>query len=373
MTDRQDRIAEFRRRMARQRLEAYWLPSAANVRYLSSFTGDESSLLVTVDRAVLITDSRYLEQAENEARVDEIVCRHGPMPRAVGTLARELAVARLAVTGSNLTHADYLALREAAPNLELATHKNGLAEQMRRRKDAGEVEAIRRALRAAEQAFMSVLPDIRPGGVEREIAARLEYRMRMAGAEGTAFDTICAAGTRASVPHARTGGHSIPEQGALLVDWGARLDGYCCDLTRVVCTDRIPETLRELVEIVIEAQEAVFEELRPGNTCGEADVAGRAVIAKAGYGEFFGHGIGHGVGLTVHEVPRLGPGVDTVLLPGMVTTVEPGIYVPGEAGVRIEEMVLITPDDPEMLTSVPRRPQRLAALKVSPLPRQTQA
>jgi Xaa-Pro aminopeptidase len=373
MTDPQDRIAEFRRRMARQRLEAYWLPSAVNVRYLSGFTGDESSLLVTADRAVLITDSRYLEQAENEARVDEIVRRHGPMPRAVGTLARELALAGLCVTAANLSHAEFLALRKAAPNLELAARNNGLAEQMRRRKNAGEVEIIRRALRAAEEAFKTVLPDIRSGAVEREVAARLEYRMRMAGAEGTAFDTICAADTRASVPHARTGGHSIAEHGALLVDWGARLDGYCCDLTRVVCTDRIPETLGELVEIVIEAQEAVFEKLRPGNTCGEADAAGRAVIAKAGYGEFFGHGIGHGVGLSVHETPRLGPGVDSVLLPGMVTTVEPGIYVPGQVGARIEEMVLITPDDPEVLTSLPRRPQELAALEISPLPKQPQA
>lgn len=355
------------------RLGGYWLPSTPNVRYLSGFTGEDSGLLVTPDRSILITDSRYVEQAEDEAHVDEVICRHGPMSGTVGGLVGRLAVQRLGLTAANLTHAEFRALRKAAPDVDMRARKQGIAEQMRRRKDEAEVQVIRKALQAAEQAFVNVLPEILPGAVEREIAARLEYEMRMAGAEGTAFETISAADARASVPHARTGEQTIEPGGTLLLDWGARLDGYCCDLTRVVCTDRIAETFSGLIEIVIEAQAAVFEKLRPGNTCGEADAAGRAVIAGAGCGRFFGHGIGHGVGLSVHEAPRVGPGVDTVLLPGMVTTVEPGIYVPGKVGIRIEEMVLITRGEPEVLTSLPRRPQDVAALRDTALSKQNKA
>lgn len=147
--------------------------------------------------------------------------------------------------------------------------------------------------------------------------------------------------------------------GSVLFDWGARLAGYCSDLTRVICTDTIPPQPDALTEIVLVAQAAVLGKLKPGNRCGEADAAGRAVIAKAGYGAEFGHGIGHGVGLAVHEAPRLGPGDEMVLLPGMVVTVEPGVYLPGRAGVRIEEMAVITRDGCEVLTTLPRRPGEL--------------
>jgi Xaa-Pro aminopeptidase len=159
----------------------------------------------------------------------------------------------------------------------------------------------------------------------------------------------------------------VRQGGSVLLDWGARLSGYCSDLTRTICVDRIRELLGGLVEVVLAAQDAVLENLKPGRSCGDADAAGRAVIARAGRGRCFGHGMGHGVGLAVHEAPRLGPRSAAVLLPGMVVTVEPGVYLPGEAGVRVEELVLITPDGHEVLTSLPRTPEALGARAHSPL------
>ncbi len=212
-----------------------------------------------------------------------------------------------------------------------------------------------------------MLGEVEPGRMERDLAARLEYEMRLRGAEDASFDTICAAGANASVPHAVAGESKVKAGAGVLFDWGARLDGYCSDLTRMVGVGRIPPRLRDLVEVVLEAQEAVFARLKPGSRCGEADAAGRTVIAKAGYGRQFGHSMGHGVGLKVHEQPYVGPQSEAVLLPGMVVTVEPGIYVPGKIGVRVEEMALITEDGHEILTRLPRKPADLCAGSALPV------
>ncbi|KPK65157.1 MAG: hypothetical protein AMK73_03730, partial [Planctomycetes bacterium SM23_32] len=211
----------------------------------------------------------------------------------------------------------------------------------------------------AEQAFLAVQEEVRVGRSERWLAARLEFEMRARGAEAASFEPICAADAHASMPHAVSGEAEIGSDSAVLFDWGARLEGYCSDLTRMVCAGRIAPQLEACVDVVLAAQEAVLERLRPGARCGDADAAGRAVIARSGFGGQFGHGMGHGVGLAVHEGPRLGPRADTVLLPGMVVTVEPGVYVRGEAGVRIEEMALITDQGHEVLTALPRRPGEL--------------
>jgi Xaa-Pro aminopeptidase len=358
--DYSKRTAEFALRLDRAGLSAYWLVEAANVRYLSGFTGEDSTLLVTPERSTLVTDSRYAEQAADEAHVDEVVSRHTPMAQAVGVLCKAQGVKRVGVTAANVTHADFVAAAVAAEGVEMISRKAGIAEEMRARKDADEVAAIRAALRLAEGAFLDFLSQVEPGRSEKWLAARLDYEMRIRGADGASFETICATGAHASMPHAVSGAAEVEADSAVLFDWGARLDGYCSDLTRVVGVGTIPRNLGTLVDALLEAQDAVFGKLRPGNRCGEADAAGRAVLAKAGQGRYFGHGIGHGVGLAVHELPRVGPDGETVLLPGMVVTVEPGIYVPGAIGARIEEMVLITPDGHEVLTSLPKRPEELS-------------
>jgi Xaa-Pro aminopeptidase len=355
------RLADFRRRLDAAGLDGYWLTDAANVRYLTGFRGEDSTLLVTAGRSALITDSRYSEEAEREAAVNEVISRHTPMAQAAGTACKSLGIGRLGITPTNLTHADYEGLAAAAPALELLPRRAGIAEGMRARKDAGEVRAIRAALACAEEALTALIGEVQPGRSERWLAARLEFEMRTRRAEDASFDIICAAGANASVPHAVSGDAQVAAGEGVLFDWGARVDGYCSDLTRMVGVGRIPAQLRDLAEVVLEAQEAVFARLKPGNRCGDADAAGRAVIARAGYGRQFGHSVGHGVGLKVHEQPYLGPQSEVVLLPGMVVTVEPGIYVPGQIGVRVEEMALVTEDGHEVLTRLPRRPGDLCA------------
>ncbi len=356
--DYQKRRAIFCRQLEQLGLDAYWLVSSANVRYLSGFPGQDSTLLLTPGRTVLITDSRYLEQAERESEVDEVVSRHLGMAETVGTLCKEAGTRRVGVTGANLSHALYEAIALAAPSVDIRSQKQGIAEKMRLRKDADEVEAIRAALRLAETAFSGLLQHIEAGRTERWLAARLDYEMRTLGADGAAFETICAVDANASLPHATPSETQVTPQSSILFDWGARLNGYCSDLTRTICVGTIPSRLDALVGVVLDARAAVLEKLKPGIRCAEADAVGRAVIAKAGYGQYFGHGLGHGVGLAVHEGPRLGPRTETILLPGMVVTVEPGIYLPGEAGVRIEEMALIVSDGHELLSRLPQRPSQ---------------
>jgi len=356
--DHAARIGALAEKLGRNGLEAYWAVSTANVRYLCGFAGEDSTLLVTPGRSVLITDSRYLEQAERQAAVDEVISRHASMPETVAHACRALGVRRLGLSAEAVSHARFESLRTAAPTLDVR-NASGLVERLRQRKDPQEVEAIRKSLRLAEQAFSKLIDGLEPGQSEGQIAARLEYEMRMLGAEGAAFETICAVGANASMPHARAGATPVRRGEPVLFDWGARLDGYCSDLTRVVATDTIPRELAVLVDVVLDARAAVLEKLKPGVLCGEADAAGRAVIAKAGYGRYFGHSMGHGVGLAVHEGPRVGPGSEQVLLPGMVVTVEPGIYLPGRIGVRIEDMALITPHGHEVLSDLARRPGEL--------------
>jgi len=359
--DHEKRKTAFRTHLEQADLDGYWLPSRPNVRYLSGFTGDDSGLLITGESCVLITDSRYVERAEREAQADDVISRNASMAKAVAAQCQALDVKRLGITAANVTHAEYLELVAALPQVEVTVCSAGIAEKLRVCKDADEVEAIRAALRLAQDVFLRMLAHVQPGRTEQWLAARFEYEMRVAGAEGASFETICAVDANASVPHAMPGTTLVTPESCVLFDWGARLNGYCCDLTRVFCTGRIPEELSRLADVVMQAQAAVFDKLKPGNRCADADAAGRAVIAEAGHGEHFGHGIGHGVGLVVHEAPRVSPGVDAVLEPGMIVTVEPGVYVPGQVGVRIEEMVLITEDGCEVLSNLPRRPEQLRA------------
>lgn len=350
------RLTRFRHRMTARELDSYYLTQPADIRYLTGFSGEDSALLVTGERCVLLTDSRFTEQAEEERTACEIMCRSGPMAKAVGTLLRETEPERLGMTSSSVTHAAFLAVQAEAPGTDAIACAEGITEEMRLCKDADEVAAIRSALELAERTFAEFQSEVRRGRTEKWLAARLEFEMRAAGADGASFPTICAVGANASKPHAVPTEAEVAARCGVLFDWGARLDGYCSDLTRMSCVGTIPRKTRELADIVMAAQEAAFGVLRPGCTCREADAAARDVVAAAGYGEFFGHGLGHGVGLEVHEAPRLAPARETVLAPGMVVTIEPGIYEPGVAGVRIEEMVLITPDGHEVLSTLPRAP-----------------
>jgi Xaa-Pro aminopeptidase len=348
------KLALCRQRLEAWGLDAYWFVRSADVRYLSGFTGEDSTLLVTRRRTFLITDSRFSEQAETEGSVSDIVVRTKPMAVETALICKQMGVRKLGLTSSCVTHADFLTLTSEMPAERVAACKHNPVAEARTRKSADEVKQIVCALRIAEAAFRRFATQVEPGRSERWLAGLLEWEMRAGGAEGVAFPTICAAGSHGSMPHAVSSSAKLGPGEPLLVDWGARAGGYCSDLTRLLCTGTMLPRLRELAQVVLEAQEAAFRKIAPGVRCEDVDRAARSVIARAGYGSYFGHSLGHGVGLEVHEAPRLGPDSKEMLLPGTVFTVEPGIYLPGQAGVRIEDMVLITGKGFEVLSSLAR-------------------
>lgn len=343
-------------RLQEMGVDGYWAAAPVNVRYLCGFTGEDSTLVVGADgSSFLVTDSRFMEQARREAEVEELVRREDGMTDEVAAVCRDCGMSTLAFNGRRVSYQAWSKLQDA-DGLELRALDRGLPEKLRTRKSAAEVAAIRRSVEVNEQAFRRLLGWVKPGETESMAAARLEYEQRLDGAEGRAFETICAAGTRASMPHARTGAEELQDGQSVLVDWGARVDGYCSDLTRMVSVGRMPQKAGELTRIAMEAQEAALEKMEPGAPVAEVDRAARDVIAEHGYEENIAHSCGHGVGLEVHEAPRLSVKSDATLEPGMVVTVEPGIYIEGEAGARVEDVVAVTEDGPSVLSSLDREP-----------------
>ena len=333
------------------------LGAPEDVRYLSGFRGDAGWLWVTGDDAALLTDSRFWVQAEEEAPDFRLVRVTGrSAAECLAEAAREAGVTGLGFDPEHLSHAAYREWRKALPGIRLVALP-GLAGRLRLRKDAGEVEAIRRAAHLTDACFASWLAEVRPGAVEADLALDLEVRMRRAGAEGVAFPPIVAGGPRGAMAHAIPGPHALRAGDMVVVDVGCRLDGYCSDMTRTVFVpgaEPDPEA-RHIWDVAARALEAGLEAVRPGRSGVEVDAAARAVIAAAGYGEGFGHGLGHGVGLAVHEGPRLSPRADprAPIPEGAVVTVEPGIYLPGRFGVRLEQLVVVRRGGAELLSLSP--------------------
>ncbi len=333
------------------------LTSPHNVRYCSGFTGEDSFLLVGRRWVRLLTDGRFAEQARIECPHVKAIVRAGRMVDTVRDALAGRKVRFLGIEGDSMTVALRARLEKALGGVRIKP-LSGEVESLRQVKDAGELAAIRRAVRTAEKAFRALVA----GGArnfigrsERRIAAELEYQMRLAGASAASFETIVAAGAHSALPHYRPGGTKIRRGDAVLIDFGAVVDGYCSDLTRVVFVGTIPPKFARIYEIVRLGQAAGIKAVRPGATCGSVDAAARAVISDAGYGEAFAHGLGHGLGLEVHEGPSLGRAVKQRLRAGMVVTVEPGIYLPGVGGVRIEDDVAVTGDGAEKLSTLSRR------------------
>ncbi len=351
------RLSALRRVCRGARVEAMLLTSREHVRYFSGFTGEDSYLLVGRGWVTLLTDSRFTEQARMECSGIRTITRRHTMLRAIRKELSARRVRRLGIEGGAVSCTLQANLARGLRGVRLKA-LSGEIPGLREVKDPGELSAIRKAVRVAEGAMRELLTAGRRsflGRTERQVAAELEYRMRLRGAERSAFETIVAAGANAAMPHYRPGGRRIRAGEAVLIDWGAVVDGYCSDLTRVYFTGRIPSPIARVYEIVLRAQRAGMKALRARATCASSDAAARRVISEAGYGEHFGHGLGHGLGLEVHEGPRVGSRCRQRLRAGMVVTVEPGIYLPGVGGVRIEDDVLITTDGPRRLSRLPRR------------------
>ncbi len=353
------RLEKLRSLFRARSVQAALITNPTNVRYLSGFTGDDSTLLVGPRGAQFITDFRYTEQAQAElrgARI-EIVQRRKGMWDAVASAVRRLGAKAVAFEADDMTvqaHADLAAKlggdgKQDASPLRPA---RGLVSSLRERKDAGEIAAIRKALDIAEAAFREVKGKLRAGMTERDVAIELEFQMKRRGATAASFPIIVAGGPRGSFPHARPTDRKLRPAEPIVVDWGAVADFYCCDLTRTVFLGSIPRPWRTRYEFVLRAQMRGIKTIAAGVKAKLADRKARSFLTKHRLGKRFGHGLGHGVGMAIHEAPSLGSLSPAVLQPGMVVTVEPGVYLPGLGGIRIEDMVLVRRNGAEALSSL---------------------
>jgi Xaa-Pro aminopeptidase len=341
-------------RLRREKLDAFLATGPNNVRYLSGFTGEDSWLLVTRSHAVLLTDGRFAEQAETECPDLERHVRTGSITAALARVLKDCGVGTLAVEAEHMSVATCQTLRRKCRKTRICL-KSLWVEDLRVIKDEAEIAALARAVRIAQRAWRRALAGgLEAGRPERTLAARLEFLMREGGADAAAFETIVAFDAHSSLPHARPGARKLRPGSAVLFDWGARVAGYNSDLTRCIAMDRMPDRIRCIYDVCLEAQRRAIRAIRPGAVCREVDQAARSYIESKGFGDAFGHGAGHGVGLDVHEAPSLNPHSETTLRPGMVVTVEPGIYLPGVGGVRIEDMALVTGTGCRLLTRLPK-------------------
>ncbi len=332
-------------------LDGMLVSSDTNFRYLTGFFGDAGALLVGREDAVLLTDSRYIEMAQQEAEGARALMHVGRLEEAVGEQMERLGGARWGFEAEHVRYAEYQRL--AGFNVELVP-TSSLIEQIREVKEPDEVAAIRHACTITVQALEELFVRLRPGMRETEAAFWLESRMRELGADGPAFEFIVASGPRGSLPHGGAGAKPLALGELVTFDVGCRFLGYHSDITRTVAIGEPSAELRRIYAVVLEAQQVGLAAVRAGVLARDIDAAVRGVIAGAGYGERFGHGTGHGVGLEIHELPSVGARGEQTLAAGMVVTVEPGIYLPGVGGVRIEDTVLVTEDGCEILTQSPK-------------------
>ena len=343
------RIARCRRRMKKHKLSAFLLTSPADYFYLTGFTGEDSAVVLTPKDVHVISDSRFDQTLGQECPWATRWMRKQQLTDEIGTVCKSLKLKTLAVQPAHMTLSEHATLTKRARGTRLAQAPNIIGD-MRCLKDDTELRIMRKAIRIAEEAFLTMRASIRVGQTEREMAARLEYEMQKRGATGAAFPTICAEGKNAALPHAKPGRRKVRKGSAILFDWGARWGGYCSDLTRMVFVGSIPDPMGEVYAVVLEAQRRAIADIRPGRRMCDVDAVARDAIADAGYGDKFGHGLGHGLGLDVHEAPSLSWRCSDKLKAGMLVTVEPGIYLPGVGGVRIEDDVLVTPGGRRVLS-----------------------
>jgi Xaa-Pro aminopeptidase len=344
---RADRLAA---RLAERELDLLLVTDLVNVRYLAGFTGTNGLAVVGPGTRRFLTDFRYVERAKAEVQGFDLE----PAPQdlrtalASGWPAGEL---RVGFEDQSLSVRRHAELRETIPERIELVAAGGLVEVERAVKEPGEVAAIRAAAALVDEIYAWLLERGLVGRTEREVALALEQEMRVRGASGPSFDSIVAAAENGALPHATPRDVVIPEGTLVTLDIGARLDGYCSDCTRTWATGPLPDDLAAIYETVLRAQETALDAVRPGPEGREVDAIARDIISAAGHGDHFGHGLGHGVGMDIHEAPRLARTAEARLAAGNVVTVEPGIYVPGRGGVRIEDLVVVTEDGRDVLSA----------------------
>lgn len=351
-----DRAGELAARVAEAGLNVMLVTDLVNVRYLTGYYGTNGLALVGPDTRSFITDFRYVQQAAEQ--VDGSFERR-EAPLELFDLLPEVLPAgelRLGFEEAHLSVHDHRRLCDLLPERVSLVGLEGVVERLRAVKDADELERIREATKLADAALERVLEEGLAGRSETDVALALDGEMRRRGARRPSFETIVASGAHGALPHASPRSEKIGPGQLVIIDWGAELDGYCSDCTRTFATGELSGSARETYALVLEAQLAGLEAIRPGALCREVDRTARELIEAKGHGQHFGHGLGHGVGLAIHEGPRLSQRVpeDAKLESGNVVTVEPGVYVPGEFGIRIEDLVCVGDEGPEILTSLPK-------------------
>jgi Xaa-Pro aminopeptidase len=350
------RQKKLREHLSTTRFDALLVSHLPNIRYLCGFTGSAGLLLVTEAGSVFFTDVRYDTQGREEVKGAKVIIARAAFLSALGEwLGARRGRSRsrgwvVGIEAEHLTVAERKRLGDVVPAGVRLKDAAGLVERGRMVKDDEELGLIRAAVRLGAGLFDRALEVIRPGVKESEVAAEMEYAARRAGAEAMSFPTIIASGARSALPHGRATGQAIAPGGFVVCDFGVILAGYCSDQTRTVWVGAASKQARDAYEAVKEAQQAAIAAVRPGTSDGEVDAAARKVLQKAGLGRYFTHSTGHGVGLEIHEAPRVAAGQKEVLKPGMVITIEPGVYFPGQWGVRIEDMVAVTDGGCEVLT-----------------------
>ena len=342
------RIARLRALLTEKIVDAVLITKEENVHYFSGFRGDSTVLLVTHERLLLVTDSRYTEQAAAEAPLYEVVEQRDGLYGKAAELAADAGVVSLAFEGEALVYIKAIWLRERLGEISFDTPLN--LDLLRQVKDSDEIALIRHACKIADEGFAHIIRFIKPGMTEMEVAAELEHHMRMLGSERPAFQTIIASGVRGSLPHGVASDKVIARGELVTMDFGAVCAGYHSDITRTICVGRADARQRELYDAVLTAQQRALAALRPGVTGIEVDRVARDYLAEHNLNQYFGHGLGHSLGLEIHEEPRLSKAGKEVLQPNMLITDEPGVYIPSWGGIRIEDTVLITADGSEALT-----------------------
>lgn len=343
-----EKLERFRTEMEKAQVDGFLITSTYNRRYMTNFTGSSGVVLISQTEAKLITDFRYVEQAGKQAEGFEIVQHQGLITEEVANQAKAMGINKLGFEQDHITFALFKVYEAAFAGVLMPI--SGMIEKIRLIKTPSEIKILKEAAEIADAAFMHIVQYIKPGLTELTVSNELEFFMRKQGAASSSFDTIVASGHRGALPHGVASDKVIEKGELVTLDYGAYYNGYVSDITRTVAVGVPSDELKGIYDIVLEAQLRGMAGIKPGMLGKEADALTRNFITEKGYGEYFGHSTGHGIGLEVHEGPALSVRSDTILEPGMAVTVEPGIYVPGVGGVRIEDDTIITIEGNESLT-----------------------
>ena len=349
-----ERIKKVQGKLKEENLDAFLVTTTSNVRYLSGYSGSNGIIVITPQASVFLTDFRYKDQSKKQVKGSKIILGSRDLLDDLSNI-KEIKGKRikLGFEETNLSYNNYLRLKSILPDALLVPTQN-VVESILIQKDKREIEKIKKATVITDQVFSQILGLIQPGITEIDVAAEIEDMIKKLGAEEVAFGTIVASGKRSALPHGRASQKKIKPNEPVTLDYGAVVDGYVSDMTRTFVVGKASKKFKRVYQTVLNSQKKAIRAAKPKMKCSQLDKVARDVIKRAGFGKYFGHGLGHGIGLLVHDFPTVNSKSQQVLLPGMVITIEPGIYIPNWGGVRIEDDVLITRTGCQVLTRSPK-------------------